>query len=176
MITRGTAEVDASELPTAGLPSTAEWSRICAGRHNVLLEGPLACTEAVLHLLKPHFREPVTMKRSGAPFEPHTSPGGTVVVPDIAAFSRRDQERLDRWLNDPQTRTQIVCTTGDPLFPLVVRGLFDETLYYRLNVILLQLTRISAQPDRPLRSPDQRVVEYQGASPPSTSLCSNLIT
>jgi sigma-54-interacting transcriptional regulator len=154
-MTWGAVDVDASELRTAGLPSTAEWSRICAGRHNVLLEGPLACTEAVLHLLKPHFGEPVTMKRSGAPFEPHTYTGGTVVVPDIAAFSRPDQERLHRWLEDPQTRTQIVCTTGNPLFPLVVRGLFDETLYYRLNVILLQLTRISAQPDRDAREAER---------------------
>jgi hypothetical protein len=26
-----------------------------------------------------------------------------------------------------------------PLFPLVVRGLFDEALYYRLNVVLLRI-------------------------------------
>jgi hypothetical protein len=174
-MTRGTADVYASDLQTASLPSTAEWSHICTGRHNVLLEGPLACTEAILHLLKPHFGEPVTMKRSGAPLELHTLKGGTVVVHDIAAFRRPEQERILAWLDDPRTRTQVVCTTIEPLFPLVVRGLFDETLYYRLNVILLQLTRISAQPDLPLRTPDERVVEYDRASPPSTSL-SNLTT
>lgn len=172
-MTRGTVAVDASDLQTASLPSTAEWSHICTGRHNVLLEGPMACTEAVLHLLKRHFGEPITMKRSGAPLELHTLKGGTVVVQDIAAFGRPEQERILEWLEDPRTRTQVVCTTIEPLFPLVAQGLFDETLYYRLNIILLQLTRSSAQPDRQFRTPDEGVVEYDRASPPSTSLGSN---
>jgi len=176
VITRGTVDVDAPDLLTAGLPSTAEWSRICTGRHNVMLEGPLACTEAVLHLLKPHFGEPVTMKRSGAPLEPHTFKGGTVIVRDIAAFTRPEQRRILGWLDEAPTRTQVVCTTIEPLFPLVARGLFDEALYYRLNVILLQLTRISAEPDRPLQTPNERLVEYRRASPPSTHLSSNLTT
>ena len=57
---------------------------------------------------------------------------------DIPAFSGPEQDRILGWLDDPHSRTQVVCTTTEPLFPLVVRGLFDETLY-RLNVILLQL-------------------------------------
>jgi sigma-54-interacting transcriptional regulator len=171
-MTWGAVEVDGSEFPAAGLPSTAEWSRICAGRHNVLLEGPLACTEAVLHLLKPHFGEPVTMKGSGAPFEPHTFKGGTVIVHDIAAFTRPEQHRIVGWLDEAPTRTQVVCTTIEPLFPLVARGLFDETLYYRLNVVLLQLTRISAEPDRSLQTLNERLVEYRRASPLSTHLSS----
>jgi len=169
-MTQGTIDVDAWDLPTAGLPSTAEWSRICTGRHNVLLEGPLACTDALLHLLKPHFAEPITMKRSGAPLERHTFKGGTLVVHDIAAFTRPEQDHILGWLDDPQSRTQVVCTTVEPLFPLVSRRLFDETLYYRLNVILLQLTRISAEPDRPIQTPNKRLVEYRRESRPSTHL------
>jgi sigma-54-interacting transcriptional regulator len=172
----GTVDVDGSDLPTAGLPSTAEWSRICTGRHNVMLEGPLVCIEAVLHLLKPHFGAPVTMKRSGASLEPHTFKGGTVIVHDIAAFTRPDQDRILGWLDDAQTRAQVVCTTIEPLFPLVARGLFDETLYYRLNVILLQLTRVSAERYRALKTPNEHPVEYRRASPPSTHLGSNLTT
>jgi hypothetical protein len=176
VITRGTVDVDASDLLTAGLPSTAEWSRICTGRHNVMLEGPLACTEAVLHLLKPHFGEPITMKKSGAPLEPHTFNGGTFIVHDIAAFTRPEQDRILRWLDETPTRTRVVCTTMEPLFPLVAQGLFDETLYYRLNVILMQLTRISAEPDRPLQTPNEPQVQYRRASPRSTHLSSDLAT
>ena len=33
----------------------------------------------------------------------------------------------------------IVSTTAHPLFPLVARELFDEALYYRLNITLLRL-------------------------------------
>jgi transcriptional regulator of aromatic amino acid metabolism len=32
-----------------------------------------------------------------------------------------------------------VCTTARPLFGLVVSGLFDVDLYYRLNVMLLHV-------------------------------------
>jgi hypothetical protein len=34
---------------------------------------------------------------------------------------------------------QIVSTTERRLIALVARGLFDETLYYRLNVMLLRV-------------------------------------
>ena len=140
----GLVDVDASKLQRSSIPSMAEWRSICVSRSNVLLEGPPARTEAVLHLLKPHLGEPVTLKRSGAPLDLHTVKRGAVVVRDIAACGRPEQDRILRWLDDPQSRPQVVCTTIEPLFPLVARGLFDETLYYRLNVILLQLTRSAA--------------------------------
>jgi hypothetical protein len=164
-----TVDVDVSEPQTSSLPSTAEWSRICTGRHNVLLEGPLACTDAVLHLLKPFLGEPVTLKRSRAPLELYTSIRGALVVHDISAFSGPEQDRMLGWLDDPHSRTQVVCTTTEPLFPLVARGLFDETLYYRLNVILLQLTRSPGVTDRSLEAPDERLVDCGRASPASIS-------
>jgi hypothetical protein len=163
----GLVGVDASELQSRSIPSMGEWRSICVSRYNVLLEGPPACTEAVLHLLKPHLGEPVTLKRSGAPLALHTLKGGAVVVRDIAACGRPEQDRILRLLDDPQSRPQVVCTTTEPLFPLVSRGLFDETLYYRLNVILLQLTRSPGRADRSLEAPDQRLLEYGPASPAS---------
>jgi transcriptional regulator of acetoin/glycerol metabolism len=58
-------------------------------------------------------------------------------VPNVAALGRREQSALLGWIDDPNARRQVVSTTVDPLFPLVGRGVFDEALYYRLNVILL---------------------------------------
>ena len=121
-MTSGLVDVDVSELQSTSIPSMAEWRSICASRHNVLLEGPPACTEAVLHLLKPYLGEPVTLKRAGAPLELHTSMRGALVVHDISAFSGPEQDRILGWLDDPHSRTQVVCTTTEPLFPLVVRG------------------------------------------------------
>lgn len=169
----GLVDVDASELHSTSIPSMAEWRSICASRHNVLLEGPPACIEAVLHLLNPYLGEPVTLKRSGTPLALHTSMRGTLVVHDISAFSGPEQDRILGWLDDPHSRTQVVCTTTEPLFPLVARGLFDETLYYRLNVILLQLTRSPGMTDRSLEAPDERLVEDGRASPASISPGSN---
>jgi len=167
MIT-GLVDVDGSELPSTSIPSMAEWRSICASRHNVLLEGPPACTDAVLHLLKPYLGETVTLKRSAAPLELHASMRGALVVHDVSAFSGPEQERILGWLNGPDSRrTQVVCTTTEPLFPLVERGLFDETLYYRLNVILLQLTRSPDRTVRSLKAPDERPVEHGQGSPAS---------
>jgi transcriptional regulator of acetoin/glycerol metabolism len=97
---------------------------------------------------------------------------GALVVHDISALTAPEQDRLLGWLDDPHRRTQVVCTTTEPLFPLVARGLFDETLYYRLNVILLQLTRSSGRTDRSFEASDARLVEH-GASPTSMSPGSN---
>ena len=166
-------DVDVSEPQSSSLPSMAEWRSICASRHNVLLEGPQACTEAVLHLLKPYLDKPVTLKRSGAPLELHTAKRGALVMHDIGAFSGLEQDRMLGWLDDPQSRAQVVCTTTEPLFPLVARGLFDETLYYRLNVILLQLTRSPDRTVRSLKAPDERPVEHGRASPASISQGTN---
>ena len=169
----GVVDVEPSELQSTSIPSMAEWSSICASRHNVLLEGPLACTEAVLHLLKPYLDKPLMLNRSGAPLELRSSKGGALVMRDIGSFSGAEQDRILAWLDDPTSRAQVVCTTAEPLFPLVERGLFDATLYYRLNILLLQLTRSAIQGDRPLETPDERLVEYDRASPASTSLGSN---
>ena len=166
-------DVDVSEPQSSSLPSMAEWRSICASRHNVLLEGPQACTEAVLHLLKPYLDKPVTLKRSGAPLELHTAKRGALVMHDIGAFSGLEQDRMLGWLDDPQSRAQVVCTTTEPLFPLVTRGLFNETLYYRLNIILLQLTRSPETPDRSLEAPDECLVEHGRASPASISQGTN---
>jgi transcriptional regulator of aromatic amino acid metabolism len=34
---------------------------------------------------------------------------------------------------------QVISTTVHPLFPLLASGLFDEALYYRLNVVFLSI-------------------------------------
>jgi transcriptional regulator of acetoin/glycerol metabolism len=59
-------------------------------------------------------------------------------------LNREEQSALFRWLDESNQRTQVVSTTAQPLFPLVGRGLFDEALYYRLNVVHLCVDSSSA--------------------------------
>lgn len=127
---------------------TGEWRSVCTARHNVLLEGPAASTEAVVRLLEPHLREPVAWKRPRAPLELPTGECGALVLQDIAALGGEEQTRLLGLLDDGTRRKQVVSTTTHPLFPLVARGLFDEALYYRLNVVLLHVvgSRFKASP------------------------------
>jgi transcriptional regulator of acetoin/glycerol metabolism len=52
-------------------------------------------------------------------------------------LERREQAALLKWLD---TRAaQVISTTTHPLFPLIAGGLFDEALYYRLNVTLMRI-------------------------------------
>jgi Sigma-54 interaction domain len=62
-----------------------------------------------------------------------------LILENIAALSAEEQARLLAWLGCHRTHTRVVSTTDRPLFAFVTRGDFDERLYYRLNVVLLQV-------------------------------------
>jgi len=129
--------VDSAPLLEFSLSCTGEWR---CPQHNVLLEGPEASTVATLRLLAPHLRAPVIWKPRGAPFEPPTSDVGALILEDVDALSWDEQTRLLEWI-DVTPRAQVVSTTAHSLFTLVSRGRFDVALYYRLNVVLLDVNR-----------------------------------
>jgi hypothetical protein len=112
-----------------------EWRAILVARPNVLIEGPSATTDAILHQLWPHCSDPVLCWGDGLLRETTA----TLIVREVAALSATDQERLLRWSGVPGRRRQIISTTSQPLFPRVQRGLFLENLYYRLNVMRLEV-------------------------------------
>ena len=116
-----------------------EWTILRACRHNVLLEGPVPETNAVLRLLQPHMRGPIVWNRPRAPLELPSGETGALILRGVAALSAEDQTRLLAWIGGPGSRTHIVSTTERPLFAHVAHGLFDDTLYYRLNVMLLRV-------------------------------------
>jgi hypothetical protein len=65
---------------------------------------------------------------------------GTVVVRDVDALTREEQRRLCDWLDSGGKHTQVVSTSGAPLLTLVETGVFNDALYYRLNMIYLDLS------------------------------------
>jgi hypothetical protein len=109
-----------------------------AARHNILLEGPKAWTDAVVLRLQPHFRPPITRKQSGVAFQLTGGDVGALILQDVDLLSAAEQTRVLAWMGAASRRTKIVSTTARPLFLLVARGLFDDGLYYRLNTLLLQ--------------------------------------
>ena len=105
---------------------------------HVLLEGRADAMVAFVALLAPDLREPIAWTRPGAlDFEPGRT--GTVVLEAVSELDRGEQSKMFRWLDDTGDRVQIIGMTTTPLFPLVVRGRFDEALYYRLNSVLLRV-------------------------------------
>jgi sigma-54-interacting transcriptional regulator len=129
------AKLDPSPLLEFSLHCTAEWR---SPQHNVLLEGSEMSTAAVLRVLAPHLRPPVTWIRSGAPFDLPYGDVGALILQDVDALCAEEQERLLSWI-DARPAIQIVSTTAESLFALVARGRFDAALYYRLNVVLLNV-------------------------------------
>ena len=113
-----------------------EWRLLVTARPNVLLEGAHETTddivdEAMGWLPMPH------ATWCGAP--PSGDRPATLVVRSISEFDQGEQLSLLDWLDAPGDRVQVICTTTEPLYPMVGRGAFLENLYYRLNVLRLDV-------------------------------------
>jgi hypothetical protein len=130
------AGVDLSQGLRPELISTPEWSSVCTRPHNAIFEGPEHVTETLLLTLAPYLRTPAIWKRAPTTLELPTDERGSLVLRNVSALDRHGQEALLSWLD---TGRQVISTTVHPLFPLIAHGLFDEALYYRLNVMLFSV-------------------------------------
>ena len=131
--------VDVSKGPAFALAFAAECRAVYLQHHNVLLEGPETAVEAVLPLLQPGLREPVIWKHARGALELPTSHAGALILQEVASLTIDEQARLLEWLEALTDRPQLVSTSSEPVFARVARGLFAESLYYRLNVVLMDL-------------------------------------
>jgi DNA-binding NtrC family response regulator len=64
---------------------------------------------------------------------------GTLILDDVNTLTMQEQTQLFDWLNAASPRPRLISTSPHPLFPRVERGLFKEALYYRLNVIRMEI-------------------------------------
>lgn len=128
------AATDASILDS----HRSEWQFLTDRPCNVLLEGSVAATDAVLQLLRPLIREPMLWNAPPAMLHPRNSKTHTLIVKEAADLDGDQQRALLAWMNDAQG-SHIVATSSRTLYPLVEAGLFDASLYYRLNVVLLRI-------------------------------------
>jgi hypothetical protein len=111
-----------------------DWRLMLKMRPNVLIEGDKAATEATLRRLLPHCVEPAVewndVRGDARP--------ATIIVRDVGNLSVSEQQRLLRWL-DAGERSQVLSTSNRPLFALVARGQFMADLFYRLNLLRLDV-------------------------------------
>jgi transcriptional regulator of aromatic amino acid metabolism len=103
-------------------------------RPNVLIEGDKAATEATLQRLLPHCVEPAVEWNDVL----GDARPATIIVRDVGNLSVSEQHRLLRWL-DAGERSQVLSTSNRPLFALVARGQFIADLFYRLNLLRLDV-------------------------------------
>jgi hypothetical protein len=126
-------------MPGPAEPTLETYRQLCATRHNVLLEGPMGAIDAALAIIAPCLLPPVAWKKAGSKFDPTLGAIGSLILENVGSLTPSEQIQLRDWLDDADARPQIVSTTTIPLFPLVECGMFDEGLYYRLNVVLVDL-------------------------------------
>lgn len=105
---------------------------------NLLLVGSEAQTESMLNSLRPALRQPLLEATCGKGLS-LPAHEGTIVVREIAALDLVQQTALLQWLTDQVGRSQLVSVSSTSLFPLVERNVFLESLYYRLNTVILKM-------------------------------------
>jgi hypothetical protein len=102
--------------------------------HNVLVEGPQALVQALLHSVVPTLRQPVNHWRRG----PLPLGCATLLVRDASMMSPEDQQSLLNWNKQTHARCRLITVSSVPLYSCVKRGEFHPDLYYRLNTLFIR--------------------------------------
>jgi hypothetical protein len=109
------------------------------GRARALVVGTKRATDSVLRALRADFGSSVLNLRAGGPLTlPET--GATLIIHDVSTLNPADQDRLQQWLSLSPPGISVIAVTSEPLFPLVQRGAFLTDLFYRLNLIVIDVT------------------------------------
>jgi hypothetical protein len=110
-------------------------------RVNLLFMGTDDVIEDALTRLRPNLRQPIQTWTPPDPLElPSPKQSGTLILRDVGALPQAEQRRLLDWLERCAGRYQVVSTTTSPLLALVEAGVFHDALFYRLNVVCVDVT------------------------------------
>jgi hypothetical protein len=116
-----------------------EWHVLLSAPFNLMLVGKHEATDAVLRVMEPHLANPIS-RVGGETMPVLTLPSsGTLIMQEVAALGAAQQARLLRLLTGTDDRLRVISTTAEPIFSLVERNVFLSDLYYRLNVLRLDL-------------------------------------
>jgi hypothetical protein len=107
---------------------------------NLLVIGSDDRVSVVLEACRPSLAEPVTMWRPGGPLElPAGGASGTLILQHVSAMDSGDQNRLFEWLTGTAETMRVVSTARASLLPAITLGAFLPALYYRLNIVCVDV-------------------------------------
>ena len=110
--------------------------------HNLLLIGASCATRAFIDDLMSSLVAPVVCWDAGTADLPADSIG-TLIIHDVASLTPTHQDRLLEWLSNQSPQRSVIATSIEPFYRNVETGLFSDSLYYRLNIVTVQLDRQS---------------------------------
>jgi hypothetical protein len=125
-------------VPQNDVTATLEWQAACEYHCNLLIQAPQAAADDFLRRLLPHLRSPIHHARADS-FTLPTRAVSTVVLQNVTQMPTIEQNMLRAWMANPRHTAQLISTATEPVYPLVQQGRFPAWLYYRLNVVLLQI-------------------------------------
>jgi hypothetical protein len=116
------------------------WGMVVSNRIPVLVTGTDVSVGAFLDELEPLLPAPLTHIDCGAAFSLNgLATGGTVVLHHLDRCGLAAQRQLLECLPLWPLGTQVIGTSSRSLFPLIATGVFLDVLYYRLNIVHVEL-------------------------------------
>ena len=115
-------------------------------RANLFLVGDDDVVIPVVTSLWQSLAAPIVVRNRGERLQlsPTSQPVGTVVLCDVDTLTGDEQLALYDWIAG-NGHAQVVSTSSKFLQPLLEAGTFNEGLYYRLNVVTVDLSSPVAQ-------------------------------
>jgi hypothetical protein len=120
-------------------PSLEDWQWLVhASRPNGLVVGPESFVARILMACGKLLRQPVVhWPRDGAPWH-REQQLSTLVLHEVGTLAHEEQDALLQWMGGAGRGVQVLSLASSRVFPLVEQGAFLETLYYRLNCVLIE--------------------------------------
>ena len=111
-------------------------------RVNVLIVGDDDLVATLVTSLLRSLATPVVVRSRWEPLRLSPTYGrvGTIVVYDVDTLTGDEQLALYHSLGEGRGRTRVVSTASKSLETMVEAGAFDAELYYRLNIVTLDLS------------------------------------
>ena len=117
-------------------------------RLNLLLMGREAEIDAALAEMLPRMASPVALWEARGSDDLPVPGVRTLVVRNVGKLSAAEQQQLNDHLDSWRGTVQIVSTTSRSFLSRVARGAFNERLYYRLNIVCVDLNNLSPSAPR----------------------------
>ena len=116
------------------------WGMVLANRIPMLLIGSDVSIGAFLDELEPLLPAPVTYIDCDSALSLNGfADSGTVVLRHLDRCGLAAQGELMEWLHLRPLGIQVIGSSSHSLFPFIAKGTFLDTLYYRLNIVSVEL-------------------------------------
>jgi hypothetical protein len=119
--------------------SSSDWEKIIMTRANTLVQGTKSDLDACVLALTPFCPTPVVTPEDPIGTALAAIDKGSVILENVSRFTLEEQREILSWLDLQGCGVRLIATTTERLYDLVEGGRFVDTLYYRLNVIFIDL-------------------------------------